>query len=97
VDGAATRGRGAKKVDHQPIDNQLSDDERLESLPPLRAEFGVTALAGQVLRLNGRPLERITLTHKVMIWIPMTANDRLDTRLPIGFATHPCQVQREER
>jgi hypothetical protein len=25
----------------------------------------------------------------VMIWIPMTANDRLDTRLPIGFATHP--------
>jgi hypothetical protein len=35
------------------------------------------------------PLERITLTHRVMIWIPMTANDRLDTRLPIGFATHP--------
>jgi hypothetical protein len=24
-----------------------------------------------------------------MIWIPMTVNDRLDTRLPIGFATHP--------
>jgi glutathione S-transferase len=28
-----------------------------------------------------------------MIWIPMTANDRLDTRLPIGFATHPPRLQ----
>jgi hypothetical protein len=25
----------------------------------------------------------------VMIWIPMTAKNRLDTRLSIGFATHP--------
>jgi NTE family protein len=29
-----------------------------------------------------------------MIWIPMTAKDRLDTRLPIGFATHPFRPSR---
>jgi hypothetical protein len=28
----------------------------------------------------------------VMIWIPMTAKDCLDTRLPIGFATHPYKT-----
>jgi hypothetical protein len=60
VDDTATRIGGAE-VDHQPTDNQLSDDARVESLPPLRAEFGVTALAGQVLRLNGRPLDGVTL------------------------------------
>jgi RHS repeat-associated protein len=32
-----------------------------QSLPPLRAAAGVTALSGQVLRLNGQPLEDVTL------------------------------------
>jgi hypothetical protein len=32
-----------------------------ESLPPLQARPGVTALAGQVLRLDGRPLPNVTL------------------------------------
>lgn len=32
------------------------------SLPPLQAPAGVTALAGQVLRLNGEPLPNVTLT-----------------------------------
>lgn len=33
----------------------------LPSLPPLQAEPGVTALAGQVLTLNGKPLAEVTL------------------------------------
>jgi RHS repeat-associated protein len=32
-----------------------------QSLPPLRAASGITALSGQVLRLNGQPLEDVTL------------------------------------
>src|SRR5215213_2546591 len=32
-----------------------------QSLPPLQAEAGVTALAGQVLTLNGRPLAGVSL------------------------------------
>src|SRR5688572_10057504 len=32
------------------------------SLPPLKAEQGVTALAGQVLTLDGKPLKNVTLT-----------------------------------
>jgi hypothetical protein len=32
-----------------------------QSLPPLRAPSGVTALAGQVLKLNGQPLAGVTL------------------------------------
>jgi len=32
-----------------------------QSLPPLQAEAGVTALAGQVLALNGRPLANVSL------------------------------------
>jgi hypothetical protein len=34
---------------------------RWQNLPPLKAPAGVTALSGQVLRLNGFPLERVTL------------------------------------
>jgi RHS repeat-associated protein len=34
---------------------------RWQELPPLQARPGVTALAGQVLRLNGEPLARVTL------------------------------------
>ena len=33
-----------------------------QALPPLQAPAGVTALAGQVLRLDGAPLARVTLT-----------------------------------
>jgi RHS repeat-associated protein len=32
-----------------------------QKIPPLRAENGVTALSGQVLRLNGQPLEHVLL------------------------------------
>ena len=32
-----------------------------QNLPPLRTKPGVTALAGQALRLNGLPLDRVTL------------------------------------
>jgi hypothetical protein len=35
---------------------------RWQRLPPLKAPRGVTALAGQVLRLNGEPLAQATLT-----------------------------------
>lgn len=32
-----------------------------QTLPPLQAKAGITALAGQVLRLNGRPLQHVLL------------------------------------
>src|SRR5215467_6035797 len=35
---------------------------RWQRLPPLKAPRGITALAGQMLRLNGEPLARATLT-----------------------------------
>lgn len=38
-----------------------ADDSSWRSLPPLQAAPGVTALTGQVLRLNGRPLAGVTL------------------------------------
>jgi RHS repeat-associated protein len=37
------------------------DDSSWRALPPLKAAPGVTALTGQVLRLNGRPLAGVTL------------------------------------
>lgn len=36
-------------------------DSRWRSLPPLQAASGVTAVAGQVLKLNGQPLKGVTL------------------------------------
>jgi RHS repeat-associated protein len=36
-------------------------ESRWKSLPPLQAPAGVTAIAGQVLRLNGQPLRDVTL------------------------------------
>src|SRR6266545_145308 len=36
-------------------------DSPAASLPPLTAPAGVTAVAGQVLRLNGQPLPDVTL------------------------------------
>ncbi|MES1244717.1 MAG: RHS repeat-associated core domain-containing protein [Acidobacteriota bacterium] len=38
-----------------------ADDSTWRPLPPLQAAPGVTALTGQVLRLNGRPLAGVTL------------------------------------
>lgn len=38
-----------------------NDDASARSLPPLQAPPGVTALAGQVLRLNGQPLPNVSL------------------------------------
>lgn len=48
---------------------------RWQALPPLQAGPGVTALAGQVLRLNGEPLPRVTL----MIQPPGTGAVRTQT------------------
>ena len=39
------------------------EDSPWRSLMPLQAEPGVTAIAGQVLTLDGRPLENVTLTN----------------------------------
>jgi hypothetical protein len=60
-----------KTSDDQAFDTQPSDDDDGEEtrppgpflplLPPLQAEPGVTALAGEVRRLNGRPLAGVTL------------------------------------
>lgn len=38
-------------------------DSTLRSLPPLKAEPGVTAIAGQTLTLDGKPLKNVTLTN----------------------------------
>src|SRR5207302_525051 len=37
-------------------------DSTWRKLPPLHAPAGMTALAGQTLELNGRPLSNVTLT-----------------------------------
>ncbi|HEU5319772.1 MAG TPA: kelch repeat-containing protein, partial [Methylomirabilota bacterium] len=56
-----------------------------QSLPPLQAPPGVTALAGQVLRLNGQPLAEVTL----QIGARSTRTDRsgrfLLTDIPAGY------------
>ena len=56
-------------------------------LPPLQAPPGVTALAGQVLRLNGQPLANVTL----QIATRSTKTDRsgrfLLTGIPTGYQT----------
>jgi RHS repeat-associated protein len=44
-----------------PSSGRPSDDSPWRRLPPLTAPDGVTALAGQVLLLNGRPLADVTL------------------------------------
>jgi RHS repeat-associated protein len=46
-----------------PGDDQeaAANDSSWRALPPLQAKRGVTALAGQVLRLNGQPLADVTL------------------------------------
>jgi RHS repeat-associated protein len=56
-----------------------------QKLPPLMAPPGVTALSGQVLRLNGQPLADVTL----QIGSRSTRTDRsgrfLLTRIPAGY------------
>ena len=58
---------------------------RWQSLPPLMAPPGVTALSGQVLRLNGQPLADVTL----QIADRSTTTDRsgrfLLTEIPTGY------------
>jgi hypothetical protein len=49
-----TTWRGERDADGKPR-------SRWQKLPPLQARPGVTALAGQVLRLNGEPLAQVTL------------------------------------
>lgn len=53
--GAATGSNGVNDST-EPVSSQW------RNLPPLQASTGVTALSGQVLRLNGLPLENVTLT-----------------------------------
>ena len=61
-------GNGAGDEDFIPNDDNLRGNWRskpvnseAQSLPPLQAAEGVTALAGQVLALNGRPLANVSL------------------------------------
>lgn len=54
-------------IGQEPIPGQESSsanasvDSPWQKLPPLRASAGVTAIAGQVLKLNGQPLPNVTL------------------------------------
>jgi hypothetical protein len=66
-----TRAKEPADVPLPPLDPEIwspgaSDDAWRDSpwrkLPPLQAPAGVTALAGQALLLNGRPLADVTLT-----------------------------------
>jgi RHS repeat-associated protein len=61
-------GPGYDDEDWIPDANNLRGDWRskrnsaeAQSLPPLQAEAGITALSGQVLTLNGRPLSKASL------------------------------------
>lgn len=61
-------GPGYDDEDWIPDANNLRGDWRskrntaeAQSLPPLQAEAGITALSGQVLTLNGRPLAKASL------------------------------------
>jgi RHS repeat-associated protein len=74
-----------------PDESSLRDDWRShrrdspwQSLPSLRAEPGVTALAGQVLRLNGRPLPNVTLTLADRTTLTDKTGRFLLTQIPAG-------------
>ena len=73
---AFTTGYTPGPIDYRPIDDEQWIPEAgsprnewqsgrgrspWESLPPLQAAPGITALAGQVLTLNGLPLAKVTL------------------------------------
>jgi RHS repeat-associated protein len=53
--GSGTQGNGTGSSGGQGGDSQA------QNLPPLQAPPGVTALAGQSLKLNGSPLEELTI------------------------------------
>jgi RHS repeat-associated protein len=53
-------GQGSKGAGGSDADGTVDTTSR--QLPPLQATPGVTALAGQVLQLNGRPLADVTLS-----------------------------------
>ena len=52
---------GDADPDAPPVAGRSGLDSPWRKLPPLKAGAGVTALAGQVLLLNGRPLPDVTL------------------------------------
>jgi RHS repeat-associated protein len=52
---------GDADPDAPPVAGRTGLDSPWRKLPPLKAGAGVTALAGQVLLLNGRPLPDVTL------------------------------------
>lgn len=53
--GTGIMGTGASGGSSDPLNSPF------RSLPPLKAKTGVTALAGQALTLDGRPLSKVTL------------------------------------
>jgi hypothetical protein len=58
------QGGGRGEVDEERWTGEVREGQphsRWQELPPRQAPEGVTALAGQVLRLNGRPLANVTL------------------------------------
>jgi RHS repeat-associated protein len=57
-----------------------------QSLPPLKAPKGVTALAGQVLRLNGRPITGVELQIGEHTTRTDSTGRFLLQRLPVGHA-----------
>ncbi|MGH8244957.1 MAG: DUF6531 domain-containing protein, partial [Gammaproteobacteria bacterium] len=66
--GERERDRSANPTDSEDWDSNGRDNWRTgrgpsqwQSLPPLQAAPGVTALAGQALKLNGEPLENVNL------------------------------------
>jgi hypothetical protein len=60
-------------------------------LPPLQAPAGVTALAGQVLRLDGEPLARVTLHYGTRLATSDATARFLLTNIPDGY--HPPLIQ----
>lgn len=83
-------GKRFDDEDWIPDANNLRGDWRskrvnseAQSLPPLQAEAGVTALAGQVLTLNGRPLANVSL----QIGSTSTQTDQTGRFLLTGVAT----------
>jgi RHS repeat-associated protein len=59
-----------------------------QGLPPLRAPFGTTAVSGQVLQLNGNPLENVTLR----IGSRTSRTDRTGRFLLTAITPRPVQM-----
>ena len=58
---------------------------RDRNLPPLQAPAGVTALAGQVLRLDGEPLANVTLQYGARLATSDATGRFLLTDIPDGY------------